>query len=161
MILFLRGLPGTGKTTIANVLAAQLQWDVVHVDALKKEYMEAHPGADFRTVVVPASYDKALEVLQGYTFKNVIVEEVFRDEAFVRRVLDFCDQNNVQYQWFKIIRDKEHLLEVNDERRRAIQNNPAILDSMERKMNAIVLEGEIDIHNQTLEDSVQKILETI
>jgi len=40
MIIFLGGLPGSGKTTITKLLSEKLDWKLFSIDRYKKELME-------------------------------------------------------------------------------------------------------------------------
>jgi len=161
MIIFIRGLPGSGKTTISNLLAEKLQWQVIHADEFKKELMKQNPEANFIQEIVPGSYKKTIEKLQEYKDKNVIVEEVFRNKEFVQSVLDFCNQNCIHYKWFKIIHDETLLLQVYDERTRKVKMTKELYDLFKRQMNEIKIEGEIDIYNISIEDSVNSIVSNL
>jgi dephospho-CoA kinase len=162
MILFIRGLPGSGKTTISKLLAERLQWDVIHADEFKKELMKQNPEANFVKEIVPTAYEKTLEKIQEYKSTNVIVEEALRNKDFVQKLLHFCAENNIKNQWFKILRDKSILLEVNDERKRKVKNTPELLDMFEQQMNDIKIEGEIEVdNNKTTQECFNVILEHV
>ena len=157
MIIFIRGLPGSGKTTISNRVGEKLRWEVVHVDQFKKEIMKQNPEADFIKEVVPRSYQKTLEKLQEYKEKNAVVEEVFRNAGFVQSVIDFCDHNSIKYQWYKIIRDEELLLNIYDERTRKVKMTKELHDLFKQQMNDIKIEGEIEILNTSVGECVERI----
>ncbi len=158
MIIFLRGLPGCGKTTIADNLVEKLKWEVLHVDDIKGELMKQKPQASFVEEIVPASYKLALERLQSYQTKNVIVEEMFRNKDFVQQVLDFCHNNNIKYQWFKIWRDKKLINQVNDERKRKVKNTPKVIEMMEQQINNIKIAGEVEVENKDIAESIDLIV---
>ena len=124
MIIFLRGLPGTGKTVISNILAERLHCAVMHVDDFKRDFRKQYPQADFIKEVVPHSYAKTLEQIGEYASKDLIVEEIFRNEDFVRSLVDFISKNSIKAFWFKIVRDEKLLLEVDAARDRKV-NHPA------------------------------------
>ncbi len=161
MIIFLRGLPGTGKTVISNKLAQILRCEVIHVDDFKGELMKRKPGANFLKEVVPYSYERTLDKLSKHKGSDVVVEEIFRNEGFVQRVMNFCDQNKIKATWFKITRDRKFLLEVDDKRTRKIKNDEETLMRMEDQIHSIRIDGEVLIDNQNIEESVNMILGTI
>lgn len=162
MFVFIRGLPGVGKTSIANSLAEKLQWKVISIDAFKKQLMNELPNADFVSEIVPASYQKGFEILEKYIDENVIIEEVFRNKEFVEKILIFCQQNNIPFQWFKIIRDKRLLQEVNSERKRTIKNDLEILNMFEEQINRIDIKNEVEIKNTaSVEEVVKEIIQNL
>lgn len=160
MIIFLRGLPGSGKTTVAKLLAEKLSWNVVSIDKYKKELMEQNPEANFITEIIPGSYKKAFAELKDKK-ENLIVEEVFRNKEFVNQLLELCREENIENKWFKITRDMSEIIKTNDERKRGIKNTPEILTMMENQLNEIVIEDEIQIKNELVEESVDEILKTL
>ena len=156
MIIFIRGMPGNGKTTISNILAGKLNWEAIHVDYYKDEFMRQNPGALFFGEAVPYSYKKIIDKLSN-TKNNVIVEEIFRNKDFVQMILNLCKKNYIQYQWFKLVRKKKDLLPI----KRKIRNTLKDLEAMEKQIDDIKIEGEIMIDNQSVDGSVEKIYNRI
>lgn len=158
MIIFIRGLPGSGKTTISDKVAEKLGWNVVHADEFKKELMRQKPDADFVREIVPASYKLTLGKLGTYKNSSVIIEEVFRNKEFVQSVLDFCNKNSIKYQWFKIIRDENLLLQVYAKRTRKVKMTKDLHDMFKQQMNDIKIEGEVTINNENIDKCVEEII---
>jgi 2-phosphoglycerate kinase len=161
MIIFIRGIPGSGKTSIADKLGEKTGRKVIHVDDFKKEMMTQNPKAFFTEEVIPYSYKKTLEALEKYKGEDLIIEEIFKNKDFVRSVLDFCDKNNISYKWFIITRDIKKILEVNESRTRKVKNTLESLEKMQGEIDAMKIEGEVVIKNESVEGSVQKIVESV
>lgn len=155
MIIFLRGLPVSGKTTLANILANELNWNVIHVDDYKNEFIHQNANALFSKEVIPYSHKKTLEELSNIKNNaNVVVEEIFWNKDFVQELLDLCKKNNVQCQWFKLVRDKKDFLSA----KRKIRNTLRDFETMEKQIDDIKIEGEIVINNQNIDESIKKII---
>ena len=159
-LILLAGLPGSGKTTIADALAERLNWKVVHVDEFKRELMKKDPNANFLKEIVPASYQEVMRKLIERKESELVVEELCNDRKFVEDVQDFCKKNGIGCRWFKIIRDKETILHINvhNTRERTVVNSPEIIDMLERQLEEIKIDGEVDIYNRTIDQSVDEIL---
>ncbi len=160
MIIFLRGLPGSGKTTIANLLSDKKGWKVISIDEYKKEIMKEYPEAHFITEIVPLSYKRALEEIDKVT-GDVIVEEILRNKDFVEQLNELNKTKKVETKWFKIVRNMEDIVKTNAERKRKVKPTSETLIKMNEQLNSIVIEGEIVINNESPEDSVEKILSSL
>jgi shikimate kinase len=160
MIIFLRGLPGSGKTTIAKELAEKLNTELISIDKYKKELMSEKPEANFVKEIVPESYKRALLELKNKK-DNLIVEEVFRNKEFVSNIEELCNQENINAIWFKITRTMEDIITTNNERKRGIKNTPEVLEMMNTQLNEIKIKNEIEIKNVSIDESVDTILKTI
>jgi adenylate kinase family enzyme len=161
MIIFIRGIPGSGKTVIADKLAEKIGWKVIHIDDFKKEFSDKNPKAFFIEEVVPYSYKKTLEILENYKNENIIVEEIFRNRDFVQQISDFCDKNNITNRWFNIVRDIKKVLETNEMRNRKVKNMAKTLESMRQQIDDVKIEKEITINNENIDESVQKIFNNL
>jgi uridine kinase len=161
MFIFIRGIPGSGKTSVSTKLSNLLNWEIIHVDLYKKEYMENNPDADFIEEIIPYSYKTTIAKLKECKNKNLIIEEIFRNHDFIKDILNSCKENRIDFKWFKIKRDMGDILKVESERKRKIKNTKEELENMQREMNNIIIEGEIDIYNENIDDSVRKILKCI
>ena len=153
MFIFIRGLPGSGKTTISNKLAEQLHWDVIHVDHYKTEFISQNQDAYITKEFIPYSHKKTLEKLSDIK-NNVIIEELFWNNDFIQALLSFCKKNNIQYQWFKLIRDKKTLLSI----KRKIRNTFKDFETMEKQIDDIKIKDEIIINNQNTDETIKQIL---
>lgn len=161
MYIFIRGLPGVGKTTIARRLTDELGWPVKRVDDHKIAYMNEHPDADFIDEVVPHSHEQFLDELQESEHENLITEGLFKDRDLVSSANKICENKSIEPQWFLIERDREKLLEVESNRERKVKNSPEELEAMEEKMNSIDIEGEICIKNDDLDIAVKNIMNEV
>jgi len=110
MIIFIKGLPGSGKTVISDKISYHLKWNVIHVDQLKSKFTKQNPTADFLKEVLPFSYKQTNEELLKFKDDNMIVEEIFRNPSFVQGVLDFCKEYKIEYHWFLLKRDTNTLI---------------------------------------------------
>lgn len=155
MIIFIRGLPGTGKTTISSALSDKLDWRIINIDHYKNEFIDQNPNARLSKEFIPHSHKKFLEELSKIKKDDdLIVEELFWNKDFVKDILDLCKENNIQYQWFKLVRDEKILLSV----KRKIRNTFKDFETMEKQINDIKIKGETIIHNQNINESVKQIL---
>ena len=161
MIIFIRGLPRSGKTTISNTLAEKLKWKVIHVDDFKKELMDQNPKAFFIQEVVPYSYKKTLEELEKNKGSDLIVDELFRNKDFVQEALNFCNKNNISYRWFNIERDMDKLVEANENRLGKVKPTPEILKRMKEEIDGATIEGEVKIYNGNIKECVQEIFDLL
>ena len=160
-IIFLRGLPGSGKTSISNSLSEKLGWKVIKIDQFKSDYMREHPDADFLSEVVPHSYARAIETIKGIEDENIIVEELFRSIDLVISMQDLSRKKNMSQHWFKLERSMEALIKVGKERKRSIKNSPEVLNKMKDDLDSISIENEVVLEGEDLNMKFRKILDTI
>lgn len=161
-IIAIRGLPGSGKGTVAKILSRQISGaKIICVDEYKKAFQVA--GGHFIDSL-KYSYQKTLEVLtQLYKDDEgmVIIEELFNDAEFVKVVQDFGTKNGVAVYWFCLKRPIEQLLDVENKRKRKIKNSREDLEKLEREINEIRIDDEVSINNDSSEANLENEVEPI
>ena len=92
-VLLICGLPGTGKSTVANDLHAILGWPIVSTEVMRSRLFDrkaASQDVDFSDIELQVVY-RAVAVVSEYLSSegiNVIVEGVFRSREQRNLVLD-------------------------------------------------------------------------
>ncbi|MDD2935400.1 MAG: AAA family ATPase [Candidatus Pacebacteria bacterium] len=161
-LIILRGLPGCGKSTIAEILSENLECSVVYGDFFKREFLVKNKNFQ---EACEYSYKKIFEEVEKYAEKKeevVIIEELFDNKEFVERIKNFCRENNIQIYWFYIKRELEKLLEVEQKRDRKIKNTVDDFKKLQDSLNEIKNEGEIVVDNNgNIEESINFVLNKI
>lgn len=163
-LIILRGLPGSGKSTIAEKLSDKLGGKVIYGDSFKREFMSAN--TDFKNEeVFEYSHNKIFNEIEKYFSqkeKLVIVEELFDNKEFVEKIKVFCKENNIEIFWFYIKRDLEKLLEIENKRERKIKNTIEDFKKLKKDIENIKNSEEfIVVNDKSIEDSVKSILENL
>jgi len=158
-IIFIRGLPGTGKTTIANLLKAKLSAEVICVDNFKLEAVANGASVkDSRKI----AYEKTLKTLKLYVKENpeyIILEEIINDSSFFNQLQNFVKNSNIDTYWFCIERSLEELLKVESKRTRKLKNTKENFGELNREINNIKIEKEIFIQNDDINKTIKEIIE--
>jgi len=122
-IIFIRGLPGTGKTAVAEILKTKLpNSELISVDNFKLKSMSK--GKDFKTAKNFA-YNETLKKLYKFNLMKkdyCIVEELICEEEFLKKLYEFINKTNADHYWFRVMRKLKDLLEVESKRDRKIKN---------------------------------------
>ena len=163
-LIILRGLPGCGKSIIAEKLSEKLNSMVIYGDSFKREFMISN--IDFKNKdVYEYAHNKILKELKKMFAKGkelVIIEELFENKNFVNSLKDFCDKNEVEIQWFYIQRDLEKLLEIENKRERKIKNTIKDFKKLQKDLEDIKNEGEIIVDNNgDLNDTINFVLKNL
>ncbi|MCK4918598.1 MAG: AAA family ATPase [Candidatus Pacebacteria bacterium] len=161
-LIILRGLPGCGKSVIADKLGLYFNNEVVHGDNFKLRYLENN--SDFKKAL-EFSYDKIFKKIKEL-FENgseiIVVEELFNNKNLIDKIYNFCKEKEIEIKSFYVKRDLEKLLEVENNRNRKIKNTKKDFEKLEYEIKEIGIENEIIIDNNgTIESSVEIILEKI
>ncbi|MFA5000893.1 MAG: AAA family ATPase [Candidatus Paceibacterota bacterium] len=152
-LIILRGLLGSGKTELANKLAADLGAEVLHIDNFKTQIRKDFPGQYSWTEIKAKAYDSALEYLAKAETNEVpvlVCEELLQDKAFVRRLIDFCQEKGVETSWFRVERSLEKLLELEqtpERAKRPVHNSKEDFENLDREIREIVIPDEKIIDN--------------
>ncbi len=152
-LIIIRGLPGSGKTELANKLAADLGAEVLHIDYLKTQIMKDFPGQFTWPEIRAKAYEATLEYLAQAEAKGIatlVCEELLRDKEFVERLRSFCQEKGVETVWFRVERDLEKLLELEETLERAKRprhNSREDLENLGRDIKNIVIPDEKVINN--------------
>jgi adenylate kinase family enzyme len=148
-LIILRGLPGCGKTTLANKIGQEAGAPVIHGDDFKLEYMRIE--RDFKKAL-QYSYDKILENIKSYISndeKVVVVEELFNDQNLVNNILQVCKEHNIDTHWFRVKRDLDKLLETEAKRDRKIKNTLEDFQKLEQELDSIKIDNETILENNS------------
>ncbi|MBU1046682.1 hypothetical protein KKH36_02800 [Patescibacteria group bacterium] len=163
-LIILRGLPGCGKSVIAEKLGEKLDNPVIYGDFFKREYMKDNPEFVNKDVY-QYSYDKIFEKIKDLFEsgeETVIVEELFNDVDLLGKIENFCRENIIEIKAFFIQRDLEKLLELEETRGRKVKNTKEDFGKLEKEIRDNEIEGEIIMdNNKTLEGSVEFVLKNI
>lgn len=167
-LIILRGLPGSGKTELSERLATELGASVLHIDDFKTQIRKDFPGQFSWPEVRVKAYDEALRYLSEEEKKGtalIICEELFLDKEFVERLMSFCQENGVEAKWFKIERDLEKLMELEQSpvrAKRPVHNSKEDFERLDREIRGILIpEEEVVENNGELTESLNKIKERI
>lgn len=167
-LIVLRGLPGSGKTELADRLAAEFGASVLHVDYFKTQIRKDFPDQFSWPEVRAKAYDEALRYLAEEEKKGtpiIICEELFRDKDFVERLMNFCQENGVETKWFRIERGLEKLMELEQSParvKRPIHNSREDFEMLDKEIKDIIISGEEVVDNNgELEESLNEIREAI
>lgn len=166
-LVIMRGLPGTGKSTLADRLGERTGYDVIHVDAFKLEAMNRFrdmPVAAARQESRNQSYDRTMQELYSlYESQKpgVIVEELLCDKTFVERIKDFARKPNIIPYCFRVERPMADLLDVESKRLRGVKNSYQDFMNLQEDMDSNPLDSEMPIENNDIEQALQQILRKI
>ncbi|MEI8339388.1 MAG: AAA family ATPase [bacterium] len=154
-LIILRGLPGCGKTTLANKIGLEAGAPIIHGDDFKLEYMKIE--RDFKKAL-QYSYDKITENIKEYISKDekvVVVEELFNDQTLVNNIIQISKENNIDTHWFRIKRDLDKLLETEAKRERKVKNTLEDFQKLEKELDNIIIEGEVVLENNSNIDELK------
>lgn len=160
-IIFIRGLPGTGKTSVAKELINKLDGKVVHiwVDNFKIE-----AGLDNFPKAIKTAYEKTISVLNDCLSQDVdwvVIEEILYDKGFISTLQEFVKKNNIKAYWFLLERPLDVLLTVENKRNRKIKNSKEDFEDMKKKLEETSVEGETVIENTDLYETVNNIASVV
>ena len=160
-IIFIRGLPGTGKTTISKLLKEKLSAEIIYVDNFKLEAIsEGASVKDSRKI----AYIKTLQILESYIKKNpkyLILEEIISDLSFFNQLQNFIKNNNLTAYWFRIERPLEELLRVESDRKRKVKNTKKDLTELNKKIGDIKIEKEVIAQNDDINKTVGEVIKHV
>ena len=167
-LVVIRGLPGTGKSLVADELAKRMEGtEAIHVDNFKQEAMgwlkDKHDGVKESRIY---AYNKAIERLKElYSLgKNGIVEELVCDAGFFIDLMNFSKREKVRPYWFRIERPLEELLEVEKGRKRKVKNSYLDFEMLRSEIDKLKADGEVYLVNSkdvSIDRTVSKILKAI
>lgn len=160
--IFIRGVPGTGKTIVAEQIKKRLSnSEIINVDNLKIKAM--HNGKDFESAKNIA-YEQSLKKLYKFYLikKNyVILDELICEEEFLKKLHVFLDQTNSHSYWFRLVRKLKELLEVESKRDRQIKNNLDDFNKLKQDIESLKIKNEYLIKNDDLALTIKKILDVV
>lgn len=152
-LIILRGLPGSGKTELANKLGSGLGAEVLHIDDFKIQVRKDFPGQFTWPEIRAKAYDETLRYLTEAEARGVallVCEELFLDKDLVGRFIKFCEEREVEASWFRVERDLDKLLELEqtpERARRPVHNSREDFENLDREIKEIIIPGERVIDN--------------
>ena len=156
-IIFIRGLPGTGKTTIAKQLARKFNARYLNIDEFK---IKAKTG-DFKKDCLYA-YKMTLDSLsllrKDKNINYIIMEEIFYNKKFVNDLIKFTKDNHFLSYWFQVKRSLRDLLKVESLRKRKIKNIKNDFHYLQKGIDSIKIKDEKVIKNLVISSTVKKII---
>jgi tRNA uridine 5-carbamoylmethylation protein Kti12 len=163
-VIFIKGLPGVGKSTITKRLTRTLAAQHINVDKFKRE---AKTG-NFRKDRLYA-YKKTLRELNKFKKAKkdyVVIDEIFYNKKFVGDLLKFIKKNKANAYWFRITRPTKELLKIEKERKekhkkRKIRNKLKDFLYLQKNMNLCKVRGEVIIKNKKTSETINFILEKV
>ena len=158
-LIILRGLPGTGKTTLAEKLVEKIGAVNIWTDGFKHE---AKTGSRLKDCNY--AYKKTLKILEEYNAKNIkyaIVTEILYSRNFRNNLLKFIKKSKSKAYWFQLKRPLSALLENEAKRKRKIKNTRKDFLEMRKKINNCKIRQEIVINNIEINSAFREIFQKI
>jgi len=162
--IFIRGVPGTGKTLVANILGKILSNSkVIHVDKLKVQAMKKLKNTQKNIEKSrEIAYEQTLKELELFQDKNcIILEEVICDKYFLQSLIEFLNKTKSNAYWFRLMRPIKKLLEVESNRKRKVKNTQEDLFKINQDIKSLKIKNEYWIKNDNLALTLKKILNII
>lgn len=161
-IIFIRGLPGTGKTIVSEILGKIFSdSEIICVDKFKLQEMKK--GKNFEKAQELA-YKKALKKLDLLYKKGkeyIILEEIICDKDFYNNLNNFVNKTNLVAYWFRLGRPLNKLLEIESSRKRKIKNDKNDFLRLKKEVEFCKIENEYWIKNDDLSLTIKRILDLI
>jgi tRNA uridine 5-carbamoylmethylation protein Kti12 len=157
-LIFIRGLPGTGKTAIAEILKKELpNSESISVDNYKLEAIKN--GENFESAKNFAYTETIRKLYEFYLMEKdfCIVDELICEKEFLGKLYSFINKTKSNAYWFRVLRKLNFLLEVERGRKRIIKNTIDDFDRLKRDIKKLKIPNEVFIANDELYLTVDKI----
>ena len=110
MLILVCGLPGTGKTTVAEKIADKTKAYVFNTDAIRKEMFKKPAYTDKEKKMV---YDLLLEMSEKFlgVAKNVVLDGTFYKKELRDRVRDIAKRTGSAFHVVEVVCDETEVRE--------------------------------------------------
>lgn len=152
-LVILRGLPGTGKTTIAKKLAKKIKAKHIWVDGFKLKSSKK----TWKEIVKDAHKKAIKELNKAKKTDTIILEEILYDRGFIKELKKFIKKGNHIARWIQIKRPLKELLKIELERKRKIKNTRKNFIDMQKGLDKSKVKGEVIIKNKNITKTISKI----
>ena len=155
-LIFIRGLPGTGKTSIAEILKEHLpNSEIITVDYFKLGAMK--DGENFENAKRLAYRETIRKLNEFYLMQKdfIIVDELICEKKFFMKLREFLDKTNSKSYWFRITRKLKYLLEIEAERDRKIKNSIEDFEKLKKDIEKLKIPNEVLLKNDDLDLTIQ------
>jgi len=150
-LIMLRGLPGCGKSTIAEKLENDFNVKVVYGDVFKREFIENN--IDYKNKdAYEYSYVKIFETINtlfNSGEKIIICEELFNSEKLINKIVKYCAKNEIELVSFIIERNIDLLLKNEHLKDRKIKNTKEDFVKIKSELNNVHIKNETVVNNKT------------
>jgi len=159
-LILIRGVPGTGKTKVANILGQIFpNSQVIHVDNFKVKAMQK--GKTFKEAQKIA-YNHVLNVLElSYHNDYIIFEEIVCDKTFWDGISRFYHEYKLDFFGFRLLRKLDELLNVESQRKRKVKNTREDFIKLKQEIESLKVPREYLIKNDNLALTIKKILDIL
>lgn len=161
-VIFIRGVPGVGKTTVAKILGQIIpNSQVIHVDEFKIKAMKKGKGVEESRKI---AYEKTLEKLYSLSSQDFVyltLEEIICDKDFLEGLIEFLNKTKSRSHWFRLMRPLNKLLEIELNRKRKIKNTQEDLFKLKQEIESLKIRSEYWIKNDNLALTIKKILNVV
>lgn len=103
MVIFIRGLPGSGKTTLANKIASKENYTILEADMW---FEDDEGNYNFDPKELGKAHEwcyKSFKELLKQGNRNVIVSNTFVHLWEIDNYISFCEEMKIEYKIFKTI----------------------------------------------------------
>lgn len=162
-IIVIAGAPGSGKTTVLNILQQKLGTPRVNIGKLR----EFHLKRDWSNVTKDEedmTFDSLIYILRNYSkhgYKNVFVEDLEEDK--IQKIAELFKDDNFLIISLVLASDDELKKRVLSERDSGYKNTEAAISWNKNLSERILVKNEIRLDNthKNPEKTAERILELI
>ncbi len=161
-IIFIRGVPGTGKTTIAKILGKIIpNSQVIYVDEFKiKEMKKGRSFEESQKIAYEKTF-KRLHLLHKQKKNYIILEELICEKDFLNGLIEFLNKTKSYSYWFRLLRPLDKLLKIESYRTRKLKNTKGDLFKLKQDIESLKIKNEYLIKNDNLALTIKKILNVV